>query len=168
MLLRSQNTTNLHFFTLQLTADSCPPVAVGKSLNANSIVLGGTGKGRRAGPWCQAGEHCPPPLGPCPAFPGAGDAAGSPGAPGQAGILWEEPGAGAWDPLHSAQHNLVLFILEGCGIESIGSNSTATKINVLFCLFLGLHLEIKCAALGISNFDCLSESLIEDRSNAKA
>lgn len=62
-------------------------------------------------PGARLGEHRA-----LPGISGTGEAAGSPGTPGQAGILCQEPGI--WDPF--IQPSMIWFYLscEGCGIES--------------------------------------------------
>lgn len=63
-------------------------------------------------PWCQAGGA----LGSSPAAPawhfqGQEELQGPLGHLGKQGSSGEESGSGVWDPLHSAQRDLVLFIL---------------------------------------------------------
>lgn len=94
---------NLHLFTPHLTAVSCLPVAVGTTLNANSIPLGSRGRGSVLGQALLPG--CAPQL----AFPGQERLQGPLGHLGQQG----SSGSGIWGPLHPAQQDLVLFILRG-------------------------------------------------------
>lgn len=116
-----QNTVNLHLFALHLTPVSRLPVAVGITLNANSIILGSRGKGQCAGtdPGAKLGEHCAPHLQPLP---------GSSRGWRCCRVPWD-----TWasrDPLVRSQtlgfgipciqHSIIWFYLscEGCGIES--------------------------------------------------
>lgn len=80
-----QNTANLHLFALHLTPVSRLPVAVGTTLNANSIPLGSRGRGRGLGQALVPGWGG---TGLLSGISRAGEAAGSPGTPGPAGILW--------------------------------------------------------------------------------